>query len=274
MPVRPLKEKAVLPAAHRERVPISDVTPDHRVAQERVHIQHTLDLLRGGFIRIHQLKQRDQMRIIVLRFVGPLQPFGPVTPRVIRALVTPVGVLGISLPIVHEPPLVIHPVKLAVIPVSESAAYEIVMNRLSVFPQINSVIVHYYAHDLVFIHRVAQQIEPVTRHPIMEIAPCRIIVVVHMVMRSEQAISRQLELRPVQSSTPRPWAAAIASLPVIKDCVLIMNVGAVEIAVRVAWIFELVLGRVPIRNGANVMLRHDKPHRAEVSRQSPIIHHQ
>src|ERR1041385_8075448 len=118
---------------------------------------------------------------------------------------------------------------------------------------------------------MAHEVKPVARHAVVEIASGRVVVEIEMFVPAKEAVGRQLELYPVESSAPRPRAATVANLTAVENLLLVRDEGAVEVTVRVPRVFEAVLRRIPIRNGGNVVLRDEESRRPQIARRRTVI---
>src|SRR4051812_9219396 len=120
---------------------------------------------------------------------------------------------------------------------------------------------------------MSHQVEPIAGHSIVKVAVCGIIVVVEMIVRTKVPVLRNLELRPIQSAAAGPGASAVTDLAAVKDFLFIRNEGRIEIAIRMAWIFETMSRRVSIGHRVNVMGGYNESRRAKIPGDASIICH-
>src|SRR3954469_4354126 len=120
---------------------------------------------------------------------------------------------------------------------------------------------------------MSHQIEPIAGHSIVKVAAGWIIVVVEMIVRTKAPVLRNLELGPIQPAAAGPGASAVTDLAAVKDFLFIRNEGRIEIAIRMAWIFETMLRRVSIGHRVNVVGGDNESHGAKIARDASIICH-
>ncbi len=271
---RPLVEKCILAAAHRKRIPIGNISADHRVAQDGVRIEEFLDFRLRVSLGGDELEEFDQIGEVIFGFIGPLHPLGAIASRIIAAFVAPIGVALVPIPVVHKPPLVVDAIKLAFAAIAEIAVEEVVVDRLGLLAQIDAEAVHDHAHDLILRRRMAHQVEPIARDAIVIISPGRIIIEIEMVARTKTPVLGKLELRPVETTPARPRAAAVPRLAIVENLLLVGNKSDVEVAIRVPRILEFVTWRVSVRDRVKIAGRDNESDSAEVMRNAPIVDHE
>ena len=152
-----------------------------------------------------------------------------------RGFVAPVCIALGAVPVVRKPPFVITAKKLAITAVRVHPRHHLTVYWLSVFSDVQPIIIDHMIDVFVLVDRMAQHIKPVARDPVVVTASTlRIIVKCAFLASAEKPIARQLPLPSAQlgTATAGPGTAAFADFRVVIDLGLVVHKGGVDVMVR------------------------------------------
>ena len=268
--VVPLVKVAVLPTAQREGVPVVNIAAHHRHDHRLVRVDKPLDLLLLVSLA-DRAEQVDERAVVVLPLVGALHPLGTVASRVVGVLVPPVGIPVLARPAVGEPPFVVDAVQVALHAIGEVAVQEIIGDRLDLLAHLWRAAVDREPDHLVFIHHVPHQVQHIAGHPVAADTSVGVVVPRQLVFAAKPPVVWHLPLAPVHVVTPRPRAAAVAHLTVVPDIGPVGDERRIEIVIRQAREFVIVLGAAAVADRLHVVVGDDEAHVAQIRLRLAVV---
>ena len=171
-------EIPVLAAVQRQRIPVVGISAHGRHQQREIGIEHAVELRFRRTTVGDGFEKLGERTVIILVFARTHHPLGVIADRGVRPLVTPIGIALRPIPVVQEPPFVVTAHELPVTPVGKDARNHLTIDRLRVLPDGDGVAVDEIVYEFVFVGGMTQQIQPITRQPVvMAAAAFRVVVI-------------------------------------------------------------------------------------------------